>query len=135
GVRATTPGLTTRPRKNPPSGPFERSYRYSSRKIVLLDLYGSLYSTVPVNAPTVCLAKVQRPVLSQAASGRIATAQRGVKAQRIGSWAANHHALGAPDVSTASVEKFVSKAIVRFSVLCSTIVSDRKRQNLNAVLD
>src|SRR5215472_7582374 len=65
----------------------------------------------------------------------MATAQRGRKLQRIGNCAANHHARTAPEASTASVAKLVSKATVRFSVLCSTIVSEIKRQNLNEVFD
>jgi hypothetical protein len=50
GVSPTTPGLTSRPLKKPPSLPRESSQRCSRRKIVLLHPYRRRYSSVVVKA-------------------------------------------------------------------------------------
>jgi len=125
GVNPITPGRTSAPLKKPPSGPRESSHRCSSRRMVLVSLYGIRYSSVVVTALTVCLAKVQRPSRSQKTSGRTVALHRLFSVQCTGNWPAIIKARGVLGASTRSDDVMYSNAKVTRSPLRSTMLSER----------
>src|SRR5438552_4351157 len=93
------------------------------------------YSSVLVTALIVCENPVQRPLRSQATSGRTVALQCLSNIQCIGNCADIHSARGFPAVATFSPETWYSKATVAGSRFHSKMLSDRKRQNWSEVSD